>query len=240
MILSSCGGKMIYFQKKKESKNDFSQIKVAQPNQVQNHIIEEGDVLQIRVFSDDKNLIETFNKNTLDAENSIVGYQVQNDGSIFIPFAGNVFVKGLTMNSAEKSLRDTLSYFTKIPNLVLDLVAFKVTVLGSVNKAGSVLVPTDNASIIDVLALTGDLTEFGNPNQIKVIRQKGVDKEIHILDLSDIDVFSDSFYYVQSNDIIYVEPLKRRFVKENVSYISIFATLLNTAVLINYRIALTK
>jgi len=234
-LLSSCGGRLIYFQQKKESKNTYENIQVAVPPSIQDHIIKEGDVLHIRLSSSDQNLINIFSKNVLDEKQSISGYQVQTNGGIFIPFVGNLHVKDMSLSDAHNLLNDTLSHYVNDPNIALELAAFKVIVLGAVQSPGPKLVPSDQASLVDVIALAGDLSVYGNPEKIKVIREVNGNKVNKTLSLSDIDVFMDPFYYINSNDIIYVETLKRQFLRENLSYVAILSTLVNTLLLVTLR-----
>ena len=83
-------------------------------------------------------------------------------------------------------------------------------------------------TIIDALSLTGDLAPVGNRKYIKVIRQVGDKKVTYFMDISSVDVFRSETYYLKSNDIIYVEPLPRKFVQENYTYVNMLLTILNT------------
>lgn len=235
LLFSACGNKFIYFQMKKDSQNSYDNIQVVNPPDIRSHVVEEGDVLQIRLFSDDEKMINLFNQNVLDEKNSISGYQVKNNGNIFLPFIGDLAVKGKTLDQAEQLIKDSLSVYVSAPNLALDLTAFQVIVLGAVRAPGPVLVRTDKASIIDVIAFAGDLSDYGNPRNIKVVRDVDGKKMNRFLDLSDVDVFKDPYFYIGSNDIIYVETLKRRFVQENLTVLSLVSTMLNVVALIALR-----
>ncbi len=235
ILLNSCGSRLIYFQQKKESKNTYENITVTQPPDVRKHVIKEGDVLQIRLYSSDPTLIAMFNTNLLDEKNAISGYQVKSNGTIFIPFVGNLYVKDQTLDVAQKMVRDSLSRYVNSPNMALDLVAFQVIVLGEVGLPGPTLVPTDKASVIDVIALTGDISQYGNPTTIQLIREEGDIKRGHLIDISDVDVFRNPYYFVQSNDVLYVETLKRQFLRENLSYLTMLSTLINTLVILSLR-----
>jgi polysaccharide biosynthesis/export protein len=234
-LLSSCGSKFIYFQQNKESKNSYENIQITTPPNVRDHIIDAGDVLQIKLYSNDPELTSIFN-NTLDEKGSIAGFQVKSNGAVFIPFVGSLTVKDLSLNQAEILVKDSLNNYINSPNLALDLVAFQVIILGAVKNPGPIIVPSDQASIVNVLALAGDLTGLGNPRNIKLIRETDGKKENHFIDLSNVDVFSNLHYYIESNDIIYVETLKKRFMSENLSYISILSALVNTLLLVSLRI----
>lgn len=235
VILSSCGDRLIYFQKKKESKNTYSNIPVAAEPQMLDHVIEKGDVLQIQLFSSDEILIAKFNQNVLSEEQSIRGYEVNENGTIFIPYAGSVNVMGKNIRDAQKLVKDTLNHYVSVPNMALNLVAFQVIVLGAVNSPGHKTVPAGKSSILDVIALSGDLNDYGNPVDIKVVRDSMGVKTTHFLDISNLDVFSDGCYHIGSNDIIYVETLKRRFIRENLTLLSVVSSFLNIVLLATSR-----
>ena len=92
--------------------------------------------------------------------------------------------------------------------------------------------PGDRMTIIDALSLAGDIDIDGKRNNIKVIRQAGDKKTVTFIDMSSVDVFKSDAYYLKSNDIIYVESLAKKAFKENIVYISLATTLINTFLII--------
>ncbi len=234
-LSSGCGTRFVYFQQKKESSNSYSKIEVTKPADVNTHIIQEGDVIEIMVQSADPNIVDLFSPKVDKETNEISGFQVKGNGQLFLPYVGSIYVKGKTINEARVVVSDSLRKYILDPIVSFNLIGFQIKVLGEVQKPGIIVVPFDRATILDGLALCGDLTQYGNPLKIKLIRTEDGVTTNHFIDLSDVDVFKNPHFQLRSNDIIYVETLKRRFARENVSYLSVFAALVNTIAVISLR-----
>jgi polysaccharide export outer membrane protein len=231
VVLSGCGSKFIYFQQKETSKNTYQNIEVTPKADVRLHIITEGDVIKLNVHSYDASVTEEFNAVVSSGDN-ITGYQVNGTGQLFLPYIGGLKVKDLTIEQAEDLIRDTLSTYLVNVKVALELTAFEIKVLGEVAKPGIILVPFDHGTILDAIALCGDVTFNGNPINVKLIRETDGKTENHFLDLTDVDIFRSPYYQLKSKDILYVETLKRQIVRENLTFISIFSSLLSTATII--------
>ena len=162
---------------------------------------------------------------------SIPGLMVQENGTIFLPYIGSLKVSAKSIAEIEKQIILELEKSLVSLALELTLNSFRITVLGEVKAAGIKNFPGDRMTIIDALSLSGDLGSDANRKNIKVIRQTGDKKTTYFMDMSSLDVFRSEVYYLKSNDIVYVEPLPRRFVKENITYISLFLTIVNTLVI---------
>ena len=77
------------------------------------------------------------------------------------------------------------------------------------NRPGSYQVSREKINILEALAQAGDLTIYGVRERVKLIREdaKG-HKEIHTINLNDANLLMSPYYYLQQNDIVYVEPNK--------------------------------
>ena len=96
---------------------------------------------------------------------------------------------------------------TETPVVTVRMSSYHVTVLGEVNKPGVVAVTTEKMSIMEALAESGDLTIYGKRDNVILIRESETgQKEYHIINLNDANVFNSPYYYLQQNDIVYVEP----------------------------------
>lgn len=230
--LMSCGKKLVYFQESEKSKNKYNNITIAKAEDVREHIIEAGDVLGLKLSSTNKELNEEFSKfstgNEGKSDNAVQGILVQENGTIFLPYIGSIKVSGTNIAESEKRILDELNKTIINITLELRLNSFRVTVLGDVKNPGIKNSPSDRMTIIDALSLCSDIGTDANRKNIKVIRQKGDKKITYFLDISSIDIFNSEAYYLKSNDIIYVESLQRRFLKENLTYVSLLLTLVNT------------
>ncbi|MCC6722549.1 MAG: polysaccharide biosynthesis/export family protein [Bacteroidia bacterium] len=230
--LMSCGKKLIYFQESEKSKNKYNNISIAKPEEVREHIIEAGDIIGLKIISTNKELNEEFSKYSTSSsdkgENAVSGILVQENGTIFLPYIGSIKVTGTSIVEAEKNILEELNKTIVNITIELRLNSFRVTVLGDIRSPGIKNSPGDRLTIIDALSLSGDLGDDANRKNIKVIRQKGDKKITYLLDISSIDIFNSEAYYLKSNDIVYVESLQRRFLKENLTYVSLLLTLVNT------------
>ena len=139
-------------------------------------------------------------------------YLVSNDGTIEFPVLGTLNVGGLTKQECEKMIHDKLRPFLNAkenPVVTVRMSNYKITVLGEVNRPGMFTVSNEKINIFEALAQAGDLTIYGVRDNVKLIREdaKGR-KEIHTIVLNDANLINSPYYYLQQNDIIYVEPNK--------------------------------
>jgi polysaccharide export outer membrane protein len=227
IILSSCGKRLIYFQEKENSKNKYSNIEIAKPESPGDHIIQAGDVLGFKF-----NTISSELANELKTAASADGYLINENGTLFLPYAGSLSISGLTIKESEAFIKKELEKYIVNPQLEVTLNSFRVTILGEVKIPGIKMSPGDRMTIIDALSLAGDIDIDGKRNNIKVIRQAGDKKAVTFIDMSSVDVFKSDAYYLKSNDIIYVESLPKKAFKENLIYISFATTLINTFLII--------
>lgn len=191
------------------------------------HLISYGDVLYLTFNTEDQDIQNLFiTAQTKDG--GIPGTVVQEDGTISIPFAGTISVVGKTIAQARKLITNTLKIYMATVDIDLRLNGFRIVMLGSFHTPGIKQVPGNRISIIEAIGLSGDLINDGKPYNIKVIRQTGKEKVTYTADLTDVDIFKSEVYFLQSNDIVYAEKLPRSFARENITYISIFLTIVNT------------
>lgn len=139
-------------------------------------------------------------------------YLVSNDGTIEFPVLGTLNVGGLTKQECEKMIHDKIRPYLNAkenPVVTVRMSNYKITVLGEVNRPGMFTVSNEKINIFEALAQAGDLTIYGVRDNVKLIREdaKGR-KEIHTIVLNDANLINSPYYYLQQNDIIYVEPNK--------------------------------
>ena len=143
---------------------------------------------------------------------SLQTYLVDNEGHIDFPIVGSMKVGGLTKNECEKMVRDKIMpYLNKNENPIVTvrMINYKISVLGEVNKPGMFTVSNEKINILEALAQAGDLTIYGVRDKVKLIREDASgQKEIHTLNLNDANIINSPYYYLQQNDIVYVEPNK--------------------------------
>ena len=133
-------------------------------------------------------------------------YTVDKDGYINFPVIGKIQLEGLTRSEAIGLMTGEISKYLETPIINLQIMSFKVTVLGEVRNPGPVDVNDERISILDAIGAVGDLTIFCNRQNIKIVRDNNGIKEFAVLDLTRSDLFSSPYYYLQQNDVIIVEP----------------------------------
>ena len=132
---------------------------------------------------------------------------VATDGTIDFPVLGKIKVEGLSRTELAAKLKEELSGYLKNPIVTIQYLNFKVTVLGEVKAPGSYKVNSERVSIFDALGMAGDLQINGKRKNVLVMREEGDEKVFAQLDLP--------FFYLQQNDVVYVEPNKARIVGGN-------------------------
>ena len=185
-------------------------------------IIQTGDILFIAVTSLDPASSAVFNFSTTGTsmgpgtgmtqlpQNTTLGILVNTDGSIDLPKIGKVMVQGKTKQQVREFLTTALMPYLKEPVVTVRFMNYRVTVLGEVNRPGTIPILNERVSILEALGLAGDLSMYGNRNNILLIHERNGVKETKRLTLQDYSIFSSPYYYLQSNDIIYVEPNKAK------------------------------
>lgn len=136
------------------------------------------------------------------------GYRVDVDGYINFPILGRLYVEGLKISEAQNLIRRKIieGDYIKDPTVAIEFLNFKYTVLGAVGRNGTFTVDGDRITLLEAIANAGDLTSKARINRVAVIREEGNDRKMYLHDLRSTDVFSSPCFYLQQNDIVYVEP----------------------------------
>src|ERR1017187_6545602 len=181
-------------------------------------IIQKKDILSIAVTSLSNEATVIFNMPNLPSSGSAnstsqtAGYLVSQDGTIRFPILGDIMAEGLTQkqlqNNISKMLNDKKLLFD--PIVTVRFLNFRVTVLGEVAHPGVVYVPSEQISILEAIGDAGDLTIFGMRDNVILVRQEGGEKLVKRLDLNSSRILKSPYFYLRSNDVIYVEPGKAR------------------------------
>ena len=143
---------------------------------------------------------------------SLQTYLVDNKGGIDFPVLGYITVGGLTKRECEKLIHDKIMPYLNAaenPVVTVRMSSYSISVLGEVARPGSYMVSREEINVFEALAQAGDLTIYGVRDRVKLIRKNASGrKEIHTLNLNDADIVNSPYFYLQQNDIIYVEPNK--------------------------------
>ena len=184
------------------------------------------DQLSITVSGMDPNAVATFNiplasylapgETNATSTPVLHTYLVNSHGEIDFPVLGKLQVGGMTRSELTDMMTKRISAYVKSPIVTIQIRNFKVSVLGEVNKPGTVNVPNERLSVLDALGMAGDLTIYGNRTNVLLIRDNNGLKEYHRFDLTSAEMLTSPYYYLQQNDVLYVEPNKAR--KGNAKY----------------------
>ena len=250
-LLSSCVStkNITYFQNK-------DQIDATLSKQLFDAKIMPKDILQIQVFSMTPEASEPFNllkgssaatsSTSSTNQNSVFNYLVDNDGNINMPIIGKMHLGGLTKNEAEELIKGKIKpYLAESENVVVHvrMMNYKYAILGGVKSPGMYTTQNEKVSILEAIAQAGDLTTFAYRDRIYLIRENSEgQKEYHQLNINDANIISSPYYYLQQNDVIYVESRKTEarnaFISSNTSvWFSLVSSLMSITTFI---IALSK
>jgi len=197
-------------------------------------IIKPDDLLQINISSPNPEANTFFvspgtssssingTTTTASANNMANTYLVDKDGVIELPIVGRVNVKGLTTIQVKDEIKNKVLTFLKDPIVTVRLQNFKITVLGEVNRPANYIVPNERVSLLDAIGMAGDLTLYGQRENVLLIRELEGKKVLTRLNLNNSNLFQSPYYYLQQNDIVYVEPNKARVASTDMTRIRNF------------------
>ncbi len=196
-----------------------------------------GDILSIYVFTINAEsfpfLAQPGEKTISDSRSPYErGYMVSENGEVKIPLIGSVNINGLTIQEASELIETKFKVYMEDPIVTIRKLNFKITVLGEVNKPGTYYIYNERATLPEVLGLAGDLTGFGSRTNVKLIREENNESKQFNLDLTSSNVLSAETYYLHPDDIIYVEPTRKRAFQNASPTITVFTSIITTAVLV--------
>ena len=226
LILSSCANtqKVVYFRNLQDSiinnpvvlespiqKNDILSISVSSLNPEASALFNMANVPSSASLGSNSNSGGS-SSSSISAQGA--GYLVSLQGYIQFPILGEIKAAGMTKKQLEEDITRMITDKKLLTDPIISVrqVNYHVTVLGEVAHPTVVSVPSEKINILEALGLAGDLTIFGNRETILLIREENGRKTFRRINLNSSDILSSPFYYLNSNDIIYVEPNKNKVV----------------------------
>jgi polysaccharide export outer membrane protein len=238
LLIGSCSQRnLVYFSDLESSAKNESPIR----NYVQ-PTIQPDDILSVSVSSLNPESNVLFNNVILPTNASSSGtviaatkvnegYLVDKGGFINFPVIGKVMLAGLTKEQAIEKMTNEIKVHVKNPIVNVRFLNFKITVIGEVNQPSTFTVDTEKINVLEALGLAGDMTAYGRRENVLIIReQQGVRRTTRI-NLNNKEVLNSPYFYLQQNDIVYVEPHNREKVAETAAgnrYIALWGTLIST------------
>lgn len=183
-------------------------------------IYKPDDILTINVSALDPDTVKPFNSTTVSNNSSDLlsaqtalqqqTYLVDYEGNIQFPVLGTIKVEGLTRTDLTALLVDRIKSMVNDPIVNIRLVNFTVTILGEVKSPGTFTMQNERVTLLEALGYANDLTIFGQRKNIKLIREVNGMKKFAFIDLTSINTVNSHLYYLQQNDVIYVEQNKAK------------------------------
>lgn len=210
LIFSSCVSKksITYFQK--------DQINQSLVTNKYKTIFKPDDLLQINISSSDTKSSLPFNLPIVSFSNTSgnplgqpiqQNYLIDSKGEIDFPILGKLKIGGKSRESVIKMFKEKLSpEYILDPTINIFITNYKITVTGDVARPGTFTIPNERITLLEALGLAGDLNISAMRNNVKIIREENGQKRVYVVDLLSNEVFNSPVYYLQQNDLIYVEP----------------------------------
>ena len=248
LLLSSCitHKNQLYFQGMSDTTYNISSY---QPEP----IFQRGDMISIMIFSLDAEASMFFNSpmvgnmsgignnsgstiqnsamigNRQMGGNQGVGYLIDENGEITFPQLGQINILGFTQTSLRDSLKVWLLPYLKDPMVNVRLQNFRVTVI-TPDRSTTTIIPNNKSTLLQLFGMVDGIDWLDKRDNIVVIREvNGVRQVLHV-DLTNTSIFSSKCYYLQPNDIVYIEPHRKRFFDTNIQIVSSLTTMLASTV----------
>jgi polysaccharide export outer membrane protein len=192
--------------------------------------IQVDDLLGITVSSLNAESNTLFNNGTITAPVTTVsgsanspaakngeGYLVDKNGDINFPVLGKMHLASLTKEEAAEQLTNEIKKSIKNPTVNVRFLNFKITVIGEVTRPATFTVATEKITVLEALGLAGDMTAFGRRENVLLIREKNGVRSAVRVNFNDKDLLNSPYFYLQQNDVVYVEPVKAKVLQGSAS-----------------------
>lgn len=184
-----------------------------------------GDRIYIYVYSVDERINKMFNasgsgvsshmmrQSTGGTGYDLYTYEVRDDGTIDFPMVGDVLVRGLTTREVKRAIENELSSFVKnygdyqMISVEVNIVSRRFSVISD-RGSGTFSIPKEKITIFEALAMAGDIGDFGDRSQVRIVREKEGVTDIKTFDVRSKDIINSEFYYIEPNDVIYIQRIK--------------------------------
>lgn len=212
-------------------------------------LIAPNDILSIEISSLSPEATEIFNPDkqsvvrttTVTGASTVRGgYLVNPEGYIHLPVLGRLKAAGQTKEQLKSTITQAIldQKLLKDPLVEIRFLNYEVTVLGEVDNPTVITVPSEKISMLKAIGLAGDLTIYGKRDNVLLIRDENGNRTTHHVDLTSPDFLSSPYYYLEPNDIVYVQPNKARATQSSLwpELVPILLTGLSVAVIVLDRV----
>ena len=183
-------------------------------------------------------------KVTASSNGNAAGYRVDNYGNIEFPILGTLHIEGLKLSEVADLIKAKIidGDYIKAPMVSIDFLNFKYTVLGAIGHTGTFTSEDGRVTLIEAIANAGDLSNRSRLDRIAVIRETNGKKEIYLHDIRSREIFNSPCFFLQQNDIIYVEPRYKKTDREDktLQYVTLFTSFVTTICSVIWAVNSTK
>ena len=171
-----------------------------------------GDIVSVRITSLTPEEWDFFQKsnpgNAQGAQQDplLTGYVIDEEGKIQLPVVGGVEIAGLSLQEANKYLKQQVEQYLKNPTVHVKLLNFTYTLLGEVNGQGTYTTYDPKLTILQAVGRAGGLSEFADRANVKIVRKQGKEVEVAFVNLLDDDVITSPYYYLRPDDVVVITP----------------------------------
>jgi len=237
VVFVSCGNALKQLTYMHDAKIDEVYPRVPLPEPYR---IRPNDQLYISVLGEDKENTDFLNVSTTAIGGGfgadLLTYLVDEKGNITYPQVGEVHVEGLTLLEIRDNLQREVDEFILHTSVIVKLANRTFTILGDVNGGGLIEMPKNQYTIFEALGAAGGISDYGNRQKVKLVRETPQGTKIVNIDLTDDDLLSSEYYYILPNDVIYVEPGRYKIYETKIqpwlNQATFGASLLSTAFLV--------
>jgi len=200
--------KLIYFQeqKKEEVLDEYVNIRPEKK-------IQPFDNIFVKVSSIDEKTASIFadQARVTGQDINLISYTVDQSGYINFPFVGEIYVKDLTLNEAQKKIEIEVSQYLSNISIIVKFVNNTVAVLGEVQRPGEYPFYKDQITIFQALSFANGIDNFGDKTNVTLIRESQNKINYYYLDLTDKNIVASKHYYIIPNDVIVVKPIRQKY-----------------------------
>jgi len=181
-------------------------------------VIHADQVLSVNIYTIDLNSTQTINivnTTTVASQSAVLGfdesgYLVDKEGNIELPELGKIKVENLNIEQAQAVIKERAKVFFNDPIVIVKNKSFKITFVGEFTRTGSFIIPGEKFTLVDAIGLSGGLTDFGQRNDVLLLRDNGTSLSTIRLNFKSSAVLKSPYYYLQNNDVLIANPTRSK------------------------------
>ncbi len=223
LLLGSCvsNKKYVYLQKNDVNVGGLPKDSIVRTYAVNafDYKIQPNDIISVQFSSITEKELDIFSQGSSQQSTSVnlasgsamlIGELIDEHGEITFPVVGKVKIGGLNVFEAQEKLQLLAAEYLESPVVKVRLINYRITILGEVNREGSVTLYNNRVTLLEAIGLVGGLTDLSDKGNVKLIRQNGSQTEVVYVNLLDENFIHSPYYYVNQNDVVVVPSLRQR------------------------------